>query len=222
MDTIAEELAMQQLLFLLRKGQFSHENGEIYWRAVSMEFIFIRHGHGEHLYDYPNRLNTTHPGLTEYGKMQVTQLRDQVSFNSDDLVLVSPTKRTIETAIMLTNSLDFIVTPHVGPRMFPQNQEFPFLICDQIYSKSVISSLYSDIKTIDFNLDCWEEGINKIDQELFEGYANLLLEWIGDRYKKIFIISHDGTITNYRILLGEFGLSRNDFLGEDGVYKMNF
>jgi broad specificity phosphatase PhoE len=65
-----------------------------------VEFIFIRHGHGEHLLDYPNQLNTLHPGLTEYGKMQVIQLRDQVTFNSDDLVLVSPTKRTIETAIM--------------------------------------------------------------------------------------------------------------------------
>ncbi|MGV2787916.1 histidine phosphatase family protein, partial [Clostridium perfringens] len=26
-----------------------------------MEFIFIRHGHGEHLNDYPNQLNTLHP-----------------------------------------------------------------------------------------------------------------------------------------------------------------
>lgn len=41
-----------------------------------MEFIFIRHGHGEHLNDYPNRLNTLHPSLTEYGKFQVTQLRN--------------------------------------------------------------------------------------------------------------------------------------------------
>ncbi len=35
-----------------------------------------------------------------------------------------------------------------------------------------------------------------------------------------FIISHDGTITNYRILLGEKGLAREDFLGEAGLYKM--
>ncbi|MGM0883809.1 MAG: histidine phosphatase family protein [Bacillota bacterium] len=119
-----------------------------------MEFIFIRHGHGEHLLDYPNRLNTLHPGLTDYGKMQVTQLRDQVSFNSDDLVLVSPTKRTIETAMMLKNNLDFIITPLVGPRMFPQNPESPFLICDHIYSKADITNLYRDIKVLDFNLDC--------------------------------------------------------------------
>jgi broad specificity phosphatase PhoE len=185
-----------------------------------MEFIFIRHGHGEHLNAYPNRLNTLHPSLTEYGKFQVTQLRDKIIFNSDDLVLVSPTKRTIETAMMLKNSLHFIITPLVGPRMFPQNPEFPFLACDQILSKTEITNLYGDAEILDFNLDCWEEGINRIDQDVFEGYTKQLLDWIGDRYNKIFIISHDGTITNYRILLGEKGLTRKDFLGETGVYKM--
>jgi len=186
-----------------------------------VEFIFIRHGHGEHLNDYPNRLNTLHPSLTEYGKFQVTQLRDQISINSDDLVLVSPTKRTIETAIILKNSLDFMIIPLVGPRMFPQNPELPFLTCDHIFSKTEITTLYRDAEIVDFNLDCWEEGINKIDQDVFEGYAEQLIDWIGDRYNKIFIISHDGTITNYRILLGEKGLTRKDFLGEAGVYKMN-
>lgn len=65
-----------------------------------MEFIFIRHGHGEHLNDYPNRLNTLHPSLTEYGKFQVTQLRNEINIDPDDLVLVSPAKRTIETQIL--------------------------------------------------------------------------------------------------------------------------
>ena len=76
-----------------------------------MEFIFIRHGHGEHLNDYPNRLNTLHPSLTEYGKFQVTQLRNEITIDSDDLVLVSPTKRTIETATILKKGMDFIISP---------------------------------------------------------------------------------------------------------------
>jgi len=185
-----------------------------------MEIVFIRHGHGEHLLDYPNRLNTVHPGLTEYGKMQITILRDQMSFNSEDLILVSPTKRTIETALMLTRNNKFTITPLVGPRMFPQNPEFPFLVCDQIYTKAEITNQYRDIEVQDFNLDCWGEGINRIEQDLFEGYAKLLMDWIGDKYKRVIIISHDGTITNYRILLGEEGLTRNDFLGEAGVYRM--
>jgi hypothetical protein len=188
--------------------------------AVSMEIIFIRHGHGEHLLEYPNRLNTLHPSLTPYGKMQVSQLREQISLDSNDLVLVSPTKRTIETAIMLKNNLDFIITPLVGPRMFPQNPNLPFLGCDYIYSKAEVSNLYPDTEILDFSFDCWEEGINSIANDLFEAYAKQLFDWIGERYNKIFIISHDGTITNYRILLGENGLTRKDFLGEAGVYKI--
>jgi len=186
-----------------------------------MEIVFIRHGHGEHLIDYPNHLNTLHPGLTEYGKMQINQLRDQIKISSEDLVLVSPTKRTIETATMLTNNLNFLITPLVGPRMFPQSPEYPFLICDHIYSKVEIMDLYKNIRIVDFNLECWGEGINRIDQDLFECYAKHLLDWIKVRHDRIYFISHDGTITNYRILLGETGLTRKDFLGEAGVYKIN-
>ncbi|WP_339289932.1 histidine phosphatase family protein [Paenibacillus sp. FSL W8-0187] len=79
-----------------------------------MEFIFIRHGHGEHLNDYPNRLNTPHPSLTEYGKFQVTQLRNEIKIDPDGLVLVSPTKRTIETETIIKNGMDFIISPSVG------------------------------------------------------------------------------------------------------------
>ncbi|WP_054028661.1 phosphoglycerate mutase family protein [Bacillus sp. FJAT-28004] len=185
-----------------------------------MEFIFIRHGHGEHLNDYPNRLNTLHPSLTEYGKFQVMQIRDEIKINPDDLVLVSPTKRTIETATIMKNGMDFIISPFVGPRMFPQNPELPFLACDHILSIAEITNLYGHTDILDFNFDCWKEGINRIEQNVFEGYAKQLLDWIGENYQKIFIISHDGTITNYRILLGEKGLTRKDFLGEAGVYRM--
>jgi len=185
-----------------------------------MEIVFIRHGHGEHLDDYPNRLNTLHPSLTPYGKFQVARLRDTIRLNSEDLVLVSPTKRTVETAIILKNNDDFVITPLVGPRMFPQNPELSPLACDHILSRAEIMDLYSCVKILDFDLDCWLEGINRIDQEVFEGYAKILLEWVRDSYDKVFIISHDGTITNYRMLLGEKGLTRKDFLGEAGVHKV--
>lgn len=52
--------------------------------GVSVELVFIRHGHGEHLLDYPNKLNTLHPGLTKYGIHQVIQLRNQISISTDD------------------------------------------------------------------------------------------------------------------------------------------
>lgn len=188
-----------------------------------MEIIFIRHGHGEHLIDYPNQLNTLHPSLTAYGKHQVLQLCEKNLITTDDLVIVSPTKRTIETAFLLLNGYAFVISPFVGPRMFPQNKELSSLKCDFILSKSEIKSLYGDLEVIDFNIDCWGEGINTINQEEFDDYANQLLSWIKKtEAKKTVIISHDGTITNYRILLGEKGLTREDFLGEAGVYQITY
>nr|WP_256253175.1 histidine phosphatase family protein [Paenibacillus sp. UNC496MF] len=56
-------------------------------------------GHAEHLVDDPAKLNTFHPGLTELGKSQVLQLRERLTLRSTDIVLVSPTRRTIETAM---------------------------------------------------------------------------------------------------------------------------
>lgn len=42
-----------------------------------------------------------------------------------------------------------------------------------------------DIEILDFNLDCWKEGINRIEQDIFifEGYAKELLDWIGEAIK---------------------------------------
>jgi len=190
----------------------------LYMGVNSVELIFIRHGHGEHLNDYPYRLNTLHPGLTPNGKMQVSQLSKKFVITTGDLVLVSPTKRTIETAQILTKDNNFIISPLVGPRMFPLNLELPFLLCDQTYSKEDIFALYQDVEILDLDLDCWGEGINRIEQKCFEEYAMKLLNWCNGREKRIIIISHDGTITNYRILLGEQGLTRQDFLGEAGIF----
>lgn len=186
-----------------------------------MELLFIRHGHGEHLLEYPNRLHTLHPALTEYGEVQVKQLREQYTFSHDDLFVVSPTRRTIETAQILRENHKMFISPLVGPRMFPQNPESPELNCDQILTEEEVSSIYKEVEILDLGLGCWEKGINRLERELFEMYAKQLLEWCRVKQQRTIFISHDGTITNYRVLLGENGLTRNDFLGEAGVFKTN-
>jgi broad specificity phosphatase PhoE len=90
-----------------------------------MEIVFIRHGHGEHLLDYPNQLNALHPGLTAKGEDQVKRLRGRLTLAAGDLIIASPTKSTIQTARILTGSSRLYVSPLVGPRMFPQNPELP-------------------------------------------------------------------------------------------------
>jgi len=186
-----------------------------------VEIIFIRHGHGEHLNDYPHCLNTVHPGLTACGEQQVIELSKKLEINDEDLVIVSPTKRTIETAKILKGNTKFIISPLVGPRMFPQCKELPVFTCDQIYLKSELSSTYSGFDIVDFNFNCWETGINTINERQFEDYAKQLINWIKTKNRKIYIISHDGTITHYRLLLGEKNLTRHNFLGEAGHYCMS-
>ncbi|WP_337034054.1 histidine phosphatase family protein [Paenibacillus illinoisensis] len=185
-----------------------------------MDITFIRHGHGEHLIDYPKRLNELHPGLTERGKIQVTMLRKQMEIDPHDVILVSPTRRTIETALLLSAGEHLTICPLIGPRMFPQNPEFTPFLCDQIYSKEELDTQFPGLSVIDCGLECWEEGINRMDGHQFEVLASGLLQWCREQDGNIYIISHDGTITNYRILLGEKGLSRKDFLGEAGMHTI--
>jgi broad specificity phosphatase PhoE len=185
-----------------------------------MDIVFVRHGHGEHLLDYPNQLNTLHPGLTSQGEDQVNQLRGRLTIVADDLIIASPTKRTIQTARILTGSNRFYVSPLVGPRMFPQNPEFPELVCDRIYSKDELGALFDNIEILDLGLDCWNGEMNRMEQPRFEEYAKQLLEWCREMVERVVIVAHDGTIQSYRMLLGEHGLTRKDFLGEAGVYRM--
>lgn len=183
-----------------------------------MELVFIRHGHGEHLKDYPHQLNTLHPGLTVYGVHQVIELRKHLVFSEDDLIVVSPTKRTIQTAEILMQSNKFSVSPCIGPRMFPLLPEQAELLCDRIYNLTEIEATHGGIETVDLGLNLWDHGINRIDYGVFEQIAGKFLSWCSQRAKRTFIVSHDGTITNYRCYLGEKDLTRADFLGEAGVY----
>jgi broad specificity phosphatase PhoE len=185
-----------------------------------MDIVFIRHGHGEHLLDYPNQLNTLHPGLTAYGEDQVKRLRGRLTLTADDWIIASPTKRTIQTALILTEHGRFYVSPLVGPRMFPQNPELPEWVCDRIYSKDELAALFENIGILDLGLDCWDGVMNRMAQPRFEEYANQLLEWCRERVDQVVIVAHDGTIQSYRMMLGEQGLTRKDFLGEAGVYRI--
>lgn len=187
-----------------------------------MEIIFIRHGHGEHLVNYPNQLNMQHPGLTGRGQSQVRELRKRMPVHPEDLVLVSPTKRTIETAQILCEDIKLYATPLVGPRMFPQHPDLPAFGCDEIYSKEVVIQRYPQIEMLESGMEWRTEGINRMDQGDFETCAKQLLDWCLGQTKRLIMISHDGTITSYRLLLGEKHLSRSDFLGEAGVYETTY
>lgn len=193
---------------------------------MQKELIFIRHGQGVHNTDVPDRLNIENPPLTERGRGQVAELKSSFTFSDDDLFIVSPTLRTIETTNIITSDLAHpqkYISPVVGPRMFPmpENPEAHFSKCDINYPLNTIQAEHSDFKLLqadDYKL--WQDGINTMPEETFSRLGQQLFAWIRELdHRRTFIVAHDGTITCYRILLGEQGLTRADFLGEAGFHR---
>ncbi|QYR21316.1 histidine phosphatase family protein [Paenibacillus sp. sptzw28] len=190
-----------------------------------MELIFVRHGQGEHNRDIPDRLNIEHPHLTDRGKAQVADLRASFDFSNEDIFIVSPTVRTIETVNILTDGLTQpkkYISPAVGPRMFPQGPESAAFRCDIALPRARIINEYPGFIVMnDFNEPVWLEGINAIEEKKFQELGLGLINWIREQgLDRAVIVAHDGTINSYRQLLGERGLTRLDFLGEAGTFKV--
>jgi broad specificity phosphatase PhoE len=194
---------------------------------VKLELIFVRHGQGVHNTNIPDRLNYINPCLTDKGKLQVSNLKDTYTFNEEDLFVISPTLRTIETTRILTSGLSnpkTYVTPLVGPRMFPL-PAYPesFIVkCDLTYPVELIKRDHPEFIIMESdNRKLWEKGINAIDETTFNEMGRRLISWIrSQNANRAYIIAHDGTITSYRTLLGEEALTRADFLGEAGTHKV--
>lgn len=190
-----------------------------------MELLFVRHGQGEHNLNVPDRLSNENPHLTTKGKAQVQRLTSIFDFYQDDVFIVSPTIRTIETARILTEYIDspkIYLSPWAGPRVFPLNNDSKTAKCDIHLPLGRVLSEYTDYIVLEKKDSAiWNEGINIInDPRFFEG-GEKLIHWMKNLdVERVVMISHDGAITNYRKLLGEQGLERSDFLGEAGTYKI--
>ncbi|EFM11399.1 Phosphoglycerate mutase [Paenibacillus curdlanolyticus YK9] len=194
-----------------------------------MEIIFIRHGQGIHNTDIPDRLNFENPRLTNKGREQAALLKSTFSFQHNDVFITSPTIRTIETTAIMTSGLLHArkyISPLVGPRMFPlpASPEASALRCDRVYPLTLIRSEHTDfIITDQEDEDLWKNGINIMSEEAFRIVGQRFLQWIQTlNANKVYVIAHDGTITSYRILLGETGLSRSDFLPETGWHRIEW
>ncbi|MEI5907502.1 histidine phosphatase family protein [Bacillus spongiae] len=192
-----------------------------------MELVFIRHGQGEHTTDLPNSLNTRDPALTNQGKKQAVSLRSQFPLSSTDLILISPMRRTLQTVEIWSEGIHCrkIVSPFLSPRMFPQKQEWTTLPCDELLAKEKIKNEFKDfeIDVEEFSKEWWTKGINKLPEQEFVLIADVFLNWCKSTGKnRIYLVSHDGTITSYRQFITEKKLSRNDFPKEVGWLKVNW
>ncbi|UOQ45772.1 phosphoglycerate mutase family protein [Halobacillus salinarum] len=191
-----------------------------------MEIVFIRHGQGEHTLNVPKGLHTSDPLLTEEGMNQATVLKEKLSLTEKDVIVASPTQRTLHTASILGQEVQLgkLVSPLVGPRMFPQLPEGKTLPCDEILSKEEIVDRFPDFDIHEsLHDDLWKFGINTMPTKKFKVLAEELLE-VCEKINinnKIHIVSHDGTITSLREVITGRTLTREDFPKETGWLSVN-
>ena len=190
-----------------------------------MELVFIRHGQGEHTLDIPRSLQSADPSLTPKGVKQAESLRNQIPLTNNDIVFISPIRRTLQTAFIWSENIDCrkIVSPFVSPRMFPILEGKNTLPCDEIMDIEIIKKEFPEFE-IDMNstFDLWASGINVIPECMFIKIAEEFIEVCKQlKTEKIYIVSHDGTITSYRQLISGQILSRNDFPEETGYFQIS-
>ncbi|MCC5801181.1 histidine phosphatase family protein [Rossellomorea vietnamensis] len=191
-----------------------------------MEFIFIRHGQGEHTRDLPESLQMQDPSLTKKGVNQAEALQSQFTLTERDLVVISPVRRTLETAKIIMKDINCrkIVSPFVSPRMFPQKREWKTLPCDRMLDKEIIKKEFPSFM-IDEALseELWTPGINTMPEQEFSRVAETFLTWCKSQgVEHIYIVSHDGTINSYREFMGGEKLTREDFLTDAGWMRQSY
>lgn len=189
-----------------------------------MELFFIRHGEGEHTLNVPDSLMVNSPSLTDYGMKQAGNLKNTLALTPQDVVIASPTLRTLQTARIWSEGVDCrkFVSPYVGPRIFPVRLQASTLPCDELLDVGRIQSDFSSFHFMpSINSSLWAKGINTLSEEDFRLIANVfVLMCQGFQYKRIFIVTHDGTITSYRQIYSEKLLTREDFLKETEWFRL--
>ncbi|MEK3890640.1 histidine phosphatase family protein [Bacillus sp. FSL K6-3431] len=180
-----------------------------------MELIFIRHGQGEHTLDLPESLKISDPSLTKLGIDQAISLREKIALTENDIILISPIRRTLETALLWSGNIKCrkVVHPLVSPRMFPIHPEWSTLPCDKILDIELIESDFPTFEIENsFSKSIWLEGINVLPENLFLLLVEEFVTYCKQFQKeKIYIVSHDGTITSYRQSISGKKLTRKDF-----------
>ncbi|WDF51894.1 phosphoglycerate mutase family protein [Paenibacillus sp. KACC 21273] len=188
-----------------------------------MKIIFIRHGQGEHTLSPPESLHIHHPSLTEKGKQQAQQLAYTFPLHTDDMIVISPTRRTIQTSLIWSQNIScmLIAHPFVGPRMFPLLAPDQAYSCDQILSLHQIRSDYPSVRIAESSQHIWTNGINTISEQEFSKVADQFITWCRQQDQpRIYIVTHDGTINAYRSYFGE-SVTRHHFLQESQSYVLH-
>lgn len=189
-----------------------------------MELVFIRHGQGEHTLNLPESLHLNNPSLTIHGRGQAKNLRATLPLTPEDILIVSPTLRTLQTALIWSENIecDRWVHPLVAPRIFPTRLTATTLPCDELLDLERLQDEFPTFVPVpNLTSSLWSTGINVLCEDEF----NLLTEEFIDfcrifQRERIYIVTHDGTITSYcQKILGQ-QLTRKDFLQETEYFHL--
>lgn len=189
------------------------------------KIVFVRHGQGEHTLNPPNSLHIQDPKLTKEGVVQARRLIRELPLIESDIVITSPLRRTVETALLWSKEVKckIIVNPLVGPRMFPQLPEGKTLPCDVLLSRKSLELEFPHL-TYEANIseEIWSNGINILPEDKFKELAEAFIFWSKHQSNnRVFVVSHDGTITSYRQLITGMKLTRKAFLKETSWIEMD-
>ncbi|CAG9612690.1 hypothetical protein BACCIP111899_01867 [Bacillus rhizoplanae] len=189
-----------------------------------MKLIFVRHGEGEHTKNLPDSLGVNHPSLTNKGREQALLLRENLPLHESDVLIVSPTVRTLQTAALWSEHIACMkaVHPYISPRIFPYREGARTLPCDKMLRQKNVQQLFPQfLLAEECNDKLWSNGINTISELEFCTAAHSFIEWCKTlQVPRIMIVSHDGTITAYRQYVMRQALTREDFLEETGMHEI--
>ncbi|OXM88188.1 histidine phosphatase family protein [Paenibacillus rigui] len=166
-----------------------------------MELIFVSHGQAEHTMNIPASYEIEAPGLTQLGVRQAERLRASLPLTEQDAVIASPTRRTLQTARIWCEGTDALrfAHPTVGPRQFPPRYDFFTYRCDHIMEPRQIKESFSEfLPAPDVPEYIWLQGIHTAPALLFDKWSAGFLAWCGRlERRKVYIVSHEGTISSY-------------------------
>ena len=154
-----------------------------------------------------------HPPLTDEGRNQAKLLQCNVPLQETDILIASPTIRTLQTATIWSakvacQKLSIHMYPHVFFLIEKERQHYHVM-----HSRSRrIKNYFRIFDRESTNKQLWTEGINTISENSFQQIVEEFLLWCYELgAERICIVSHDGTITAYRKYLQKVVLTRADF-----------
>ncbi|WP_214269631.1 histidine phosphatase family protein [Mammaliicoccus lentus] len=144
----------------------------------------MRHAQAENNMNEPESFNLKDPKLTNKGRRDTKNISEYI--DQDSQFWVSPTVRTIETAMLLSHNNKIKVVDILGPRVYP-HRKGKMNICDQICSN------YNDKNISTINSLNNKHPNDLKHQSFIKEFKHFIKKYIKDDENNV-IITHDGVI----------------------------